>query len=217
MTAATNYTTNKFLVDTLLRGQTSPTIPTTLYFGLFVADQGYAQVSHAYTSGQYVIPVGGNGHIYKCTTSGTSGGTAPTWPTTAGGTVTDGTAVWTEQTLAILAGTNPPEASYTGYTREAYVSSETDWAGTQSAGSTTASSGSSVTLASVGLTTSNNVAVTFPAPTGTQTGVVAGMILADASTAGNTLFWSMLTNPKTINNGDAAPNFPIAAFTLTWS
>ena len=45
----------------------------------------YAQPSAAHTSGYY----------YKCTTGGTVGATEPTWPTTIGSTVTDGTAVWT--------------------------------------------------------------------------------------------------------------------------
>jgi len=36
-----------------------------------------------------------NGLIAKCTTAGTTGTTEPTWPTAAGATVTDGTAVWT--------------------------------------------------------------------------------------------------------------------------
>jgi hypothetical protein len=39
-----------------------------------------------------------NGHLYICTTAGTCGNIQPTWPTTESGTVTDGTAVWTEQT-----------------------------------------------------------------------------------------------------------------------
>jgi hypothetical protein len=38
----------------------------------------------------------GNGHSYKVTTAGATGTSEPTWPTTAGGTVSDGTATWTE-------------------------------------------------------------------------------------------------------------------------
>lgn len=213
MSSATNYTVNKFLVDNIFRNQGN-TVPTTLYYALFVASNGYAAVSTAYTTGQTVIPVGFTpARVYKCTTAGTSAGTAPTWPTTAGGTVTDGSVVWTEQTLAMLNGTFT-EASYTSYAREAITSSLANWAGTQSAGSTTASTGTALTGV-----TSNNTAITFPAPTGTQAGLVVGMYLADALTVGtgNILVWSVLTNPKTINSGDAAPNFPIAAFTYTWS
>lgn len=208
MTAMTNYTVNHFLVDNLFRGQTTA-IPTSLFYGLFIASNGFAAVSTVYTTGQTVIPATPNGHLYKATTGGTSGGTAPTWPTTAGGTVTDGSVVWTEQTPTLLAGTFT-EASYTGYGRVTQASSLADWAGTQSAGSTTASTGTS------GQTSNNNI-ITFGAPTSAQTGIVVGMFLADASSAGNIIVWSMLTNPKTINNGDAAPNFPAAAFTITWA
>lgn len=42
------------------------------------------------------VPTTRNGHYYKVTTAGTSGATEPTWPTTSGGTVVDGTATWTE-------------------------------------------------------------------------------------------------------------------------
>lgn len=50
----------------------------------------------AYTTGNndYVVPSTPNGYIYQCATSGTSAGSEPSWPTTPGGTVTDGTVEW---------------------------------------------------------------------------------------------------------------------------
>lgn len=92
------------------------------------------------------------------------------------------------------------------YARVALVSSLANWAGTQAAASTAASSGASGT-------TSNNVAVTLPAPTAGW-GSVVGVGLYDAVSAGNLRFYSALTVPKTVNNGDPAPVFPISAFTL---
>ena len=49
----------------------------------------------AYALNAYVLPAAPNGFVYKATTAGTSSGTVPTYPTTIGGTVTDGTVVWT--------------------------------------------------------------------------------------------------------------------------
>ena len=40
-------------------------------------------------------PTAANGYRYQATTAGTTAGTEPTWPTTIGSTVTDGTVVWT--------------------------------------------------------------------------------------------------------------------------
>lgn len=51
--------------------------------------------STAYALGEAVRPTTRNGFAYECTTAGTSGGSEPTWPTTPGNTVNDGTAVWT--------------------------------------------------------------------------------------------------------------------------
>lgn len=50
--------------------------------------------STAYCLGDYVWPTTFNRYRYQCTTAGTSGATEPTWPTTIGDTVTDGTVVW---------------------------------------------------------------------------------------------------------------------------
>lgn len=92
------------------------------------------------------------------------------------------------------------------YARVAVTSSLANWAGTQSAGSTTASSGT-------GGTTSNNGAITFPAPTANW-GVITHFGIFDASTAGNQLFCAALTASKTVNNGDAAPSFAAGALTI---
>lgn len=48
----------------------------------------------AYSLGDLAEPVTPNGFKYKITTAGTSGASEPTWPTTIGATVIDGTCVW---------------------------------------------------------------------------------------------------------------------------
>lgn len=50
----------------------------------------------AYSLNAYVRPTSMLGRTYKCTSAGTSAGTAPTFPTQAGLTVVDGTVTWTE-------------------------------------------------------------------------------------------------------------------------
>lgn len=52
--------------------------------------------STSYSLDDVVIPTTPNGHKYKCTTAGTSDSSEPTWPTGSGGTVGDGSVVWTE-------------------------------------------------------------------------------------------------------------------------
>lgn len=93
------------------------------------------------------------------------------------------------------------------YARVAVTASLANFAGTQSAGSTTASSGTSGA-------TSNNAAITFPAPTANW-GSITHVGICDASASGNVWVWIPLTIAKTVNNGDAAPSFAIGALTLT--
>lgn len=57
--------------------------------------------STAYTAGQVVTPTTRTGRSYRCTTAGTSASSEPTWPTTTNGTVTDGTVVWTENSMTV--------------------------------------------------------------------------------------------------------------------
>lgn len=54
-----------------------------------------AATSTAYNVGEIVRPSAGNTYVYRCSVAGTSGGSAPTWPTTVGATVTDGGVTWT--------------------------------------------------------------------------------------------------------------------------
>ncbi len=54
------------------------------------------QASHDYEADEVAGPTTANGYRYGISTPGTSGSTEPeTWTTTTGGTVSDGTAVWT--------------------------------------------------------------------------------------------------------------------------
>lgn len=98
------------------------------------------------------------------------------------------------------------EVSGGSYARVTVASTLANWAGTQSAGSTVASSGT-------GGTTSNNGTITFPAPTANW-GTITGMGIYDASSGGNLLIYAALTTSKTVNNGDAAPSFAAAALTF---
>lgn len=93
------------------------------------------------------------------------------------------------------------------YGRVAVAASLANFAGTQSAGSTTASSGTSGQ-------TSNNASITFPVPSASW-GNVTHVALFDAPTGGNAWVIKALSTPKTVNNGDPAPNFPAGALTHT--
>ena len=86
------------------------------------------------------------------------------------------------------------EVTGNNYARVSVSRSLTAWAGTQSAGSTVASSGT-------GGVTSNNAAITFPTPSGSW-GTVTHFGILDAVTGGNLLFHGALTVSQTINTGN---------------
>ena len=62
--------------------------------GMNVTTASNWAASTSYNVGDYVNPTSWNGYSYKCTVAGTTGSTEPTWPTTIGDTVTDGTVTW---------------------------------------------------------------------------------------------------------------------------
>ena len=98
------------------------------------------------------------------------------------------------------------EVSGGSYARVSLASSMINWAGTQGAGTTTASTGTSGT-------TSNNTVIAFPAPTANW-GTITYVGLFDASTGGNLIIYGALATSKTVNNGDAAPSFQAAALSF---
>jgi len=104
------------------------------------------------------------------------------------------------------AGSARVEVSGGSYARVAVTSSLTNWAGTQGAGTTVASNGTSGT-------TSNNSAITFASPTANW-GTVQGMGIFDALSGGNELWYGTFATPKTVNNLDAAPSFSAAALSV---
>lgn len=91
------------------------------------------------------------------------------------------------------------------YARVAITASLSNWAGTQSAGSTTTSSGTSGT-------TSNNNVITFPAATA-DWGTVNCFGYMSASSGGTLIFYAALTSPRSITNGSTA-SFAVAALTF---
>lgn len=203
----TDYAENK-IVDALFRGQALGA-PATLYYGLLTSTKGPRVNSTAYALNDTLSLVANDTkvHLYKCTTAGTTAAAQSTlYPGAIAEAITDGTAVFTEQSNALDAATAIVEPTGGTYARVGVTASLANFAGTQSAGSTAASSGTSGT-------TSNNGTVTFPAPVGAAFGFVWGVGKFDALTAGNCWYWGPLATVKTINDGDAAPTIAAGADT----
>ena len=185
----------------------------TAYFGLITCTNGTRANSTAYLLNNTLVVLANDSkyHYYKVTTAGTTAAAQSTlYPGTANEAITDGTAVLTEQQSAMDANTAQVEVTGGSYARVAYTCSLANWAGTQAAASTTASTGTSGT-------TSNNAVITFPTPSAAWaagTMQVCGMFLSDLLTGGTIYETVILTAPKTINATDPAPSFAAGTFTL---
>lgn len=95
------------------------------------------------------------------------------------------------------------EASYTGYARAELIPSLTTLSGTQSAGSTTASSGTGGRI-------SNNETVSHADPGGTPGTTLATIVavgIFDALTTGTLLWWRAIT-PVTVRSGTPGKSYP---------
>lgn len=81
------------------------------YAGFLLPDQITTwAATTAHTAGSWVRPISAVAPSlfrFECTTAGTTGASQPVWPTTLGGTVTDGSVVWTARAAQEL----PPVVS----------------------------------------------------------------------------------------------------------
>ena len=100
------------------------------------------------------------------------------------------------------------EVSGGSYARVAVVGSLVNLAGTQGAGTTVASTGSSGK-------TSNNAAITFPGPTAPW-GALTSCGEYDAATVGNLLFYAALNTPRTVASGASPPSIAAGLRTITF-
>lgn len=98
------------------------------------------------------------------------------------------------------------EVSGGSYARVSVAASLANWAGTQSAGSTLASSGTTGT-------TSNNAAITFPQSTAAW-GNLQSVWLMDASSAGNRWICINLTTPFNVSAAGVTVSFPAGSLTF---
>lgn len=208
MATKSNYLENK-IIDHMFKA-TPFTAPAVMAVALFTVNKGQRANSTAYVTTDYVWLTANDGktHIYKCTTAGSTAAAQGTlYPGTANEVITDGTAVFTEQSSQFDANAlTALEVSAGGYARAANNPSATaNWLNTQG----TASGAST----GAGGTTSNQNAITFGTPSASW-GVVAAIGIYDAASAGNLLYWGYMTTPKTINNGDPAPAFAAGALTI---
>ena len=103
-------------------------------------------------------------------------------------------------TCSDSAGGTEVSTSGTAYARQAVAASLANWAGTQSAGSTTASSGT-------GGTSSNNNAITWSVSTASW-GNVQSVGWTDASTAGNRWICINLTSAINVSAAGFTVSFP---------
>lgn len=171
------------------------TKPTELHVGLIPVDLIWTPTT-AVSLNDLMVPTTPAGNLFIVTTSGTTGGSEPTFDTNPGATTADASVVWTEMTLLLKAdtGTTIPEVTGGSYARVQRDPLDANW--------------DNPTPGDV----DNAADIAFPSPTANW-GIVAGFFIADAATLGNLLYFGVLTTTKTVNNGDAAPTFSAGALT----
>lgn len=212
MGALTDHAQNK-ITDALRRGQALGA-PTSMWFALLICTKGARANSTAYALNDTVAIQANDGryHLYRCSTAGTTAAAQSTlYPGAANEAITDGTAVFTEQTSALDAGTAMVEPTGGGYARTEVAASLGNFSGTLNASQNTASSGVSGTSYNIGQ-------ITFPTPSADWTPGTARVwawAWYSASSGGNAWEYGPLAALQAILNGQAAPSFAAGSLALT--
>lgn len=88
------------------------TVSTIPVISTFVPSYPLWTTSVSYAVNSIIVPTVSNGHYYKAVQAGTSGGTQPTFPTTTGGQIADGSVIWRESGLLNSAAPPPPGCAH---------------------------------------------------------------------------------------------------------
>ena len=176
--------------------------PATIYAGLVIAGTWTAGMTGTsgttYVTGTAFTTT--NRHIFKCTTSGTAGGSEPAWNQGNGATTSDGSVVWTEVTILFGAGTfTNAEPSGNNYSRVTMTNNQTNFP---------APTGNSPA------TGTNGVAITWPQSSGAW-GSAAGILWSDAASAGNYWSWGLMAALLPVSTSGITPSLPIGQFSWT--
>lgn len=212
----TCYQINKEM-DFLYRGQ-AYTPPAPSYLSFLTCTKGARQNTTAYLLNDTValVPAGKTRlQLYKVTTAGTTAAAQPgTFLGAAAEVITDGTAVLTEQSTALLntstsgipAAAVEPTIGSGGYTRVAMTNSLVGMTATQG-GTGSASTGTSGNV-------SNGATLTWGSPSTNWAAAPVGIWAVgrfDAASAGNLLEICPDTTVRNVANGDQAPVINAAA------
>lgn len=155
----------------------------------YVSSTRYASITQRANSTAYVIgdirrqgpnaPTVGQERVFRCTTAGTTGATEPTGAMytgssgTRGGTVTDGTVVWTEITGNSTYHWTAPHATLTGALFMTLTAGDTLYLASDHAESNTTQPKSIGTIGSL-TAPIRIISVAVPSPLGAPTAVLAG-------------------------------------------
>ncbi len=173
-------------------------------------------ITTAYSVGDVVQPATWVDTLQLCVVAGTSGGSEPSFATVIGTETVDASVTW--QTCHVgpikvpifwALFTAAPgetgggtEVSGGAYARVAYQPTDANY---------------DDPVAGTGKT-ANTLEIVFPAPVGSNWGLVVSTARMDRLTGTASMFsYVSLTTSQTINDGDQAPKFAVGALTSTWA